>query len=93
MKFESYARITHPLTNSWLSAKKSNNKVCMCFYSYYTLYNTATYARQQFDSSATGLNALKWDTAELKQIGVTNEMNYDDAFTIEEVTSHTNPCG
>ena len=49
--------------------------------------NTASYAKQQFDSNATGLNALQWDTAELKEIGVTCEMNYDDAFTIEEVVS------
>lgn len=67
--------------------KVTTNFACI-FYSYCKLYKTATYARQQFDSSATGLNALQWDTAELKQIGVTNEMNYDDAFTIEEVTSH-----
>ena len=30
---------------------------------------------------------MQWDTATLKQIVVTKEMNYDDAFTIEEVAS------
>ena len=46
---------------------------------------TAQFTRQSFDSKATGLGAVPWDTATLKQIRVTQQMNYDDAFTIEEV--------
>ncbi|XP_065894275.1 inositol 1,4,5-trisphosphate-gated calcium channel ITPR1-like isoform X2 [Dysidea avara] len=43
------------------------------------------FTHQSFDSKATGLGAVPWDTATLKQIRVTQQMNYDDAFTIEEV--------
>ena len=32
---------------------------------------------------------MQWDTATLKQITVTKEMNYDDAFIIEEVVMVT----
>lgn len=85
IKFESYARIYHPLTKSWLSAKKCNSELCVHFCDFHITEHIAAYARQQFDSNATGLNALQWDTAEVKEIGVASEMNYDDAFTIEEV--------
>ena len=53
--------------------------------------DTAQYYKQQFGSKATGLSALQWDTAELKEVGVTSEMNYDDAFTVEEV-AHSYKC-
>ncbi|XP_065910466.1 inositol 1,4,5-trisphosphate-gated calcium channel ITPR1-like [Dysidea avara] len=43
------------------------------------------FTRQSVDPDATGFGAVQWDTATLKQIVVTKEMNYDDAFTIEEV--------
>ena len=54
--------------------------------------DTAKYSKQQFDSKATGLYALQWDTAELKEVGVTSEMNYDDAFTVEEVAHPYRYC-
>ena len=50
------------------------------------MYNTAEYVKQSFDLSATGLKALQWDTADLKEIGVVSEMKYHEAFTIEKVT-------
>ena len=53
--------------------------------------DTAQYYKQQHDSKASGLSALQWDTAELKEVGVTSEMNYDDAFTIEKV-DHSYKC-
>lgn len=53
------------------------------------MYDTAEYVKQSFDHNATGLNALQWDTAELKEIGVTSEMKYHEAFIVEEVSSHT----
>lgn len=45
------------------------------------------FTRQSVDSEATGFGAVQWDVATLKQIRITKEMNYDDAFTIEEVYS------
>lgn len=59
------------------------------FYDLYTahFYDVATYVKQSFDYNAKGFNALQWDTAELKEIGVTSEMNYHDAFTVEEVAN------
>ena len=30
IKFESYVRINHPKTGSWLSAKKCNSELFMC---------------------------------------------------------------
>jgi len=47
------------------------------------------FVRQSFDPGATGFSAVQWDTATLKQITVTKEMNYDDAFIIEEVVMVT----
>ena len=56
------------------------------------------YTRQAFNPNASGLASLQWDSAELIQIGVQEQMNYDDAFTIEEVCNEitlkiTNICG
>jgi len=48
------------------------------------------FTRQSADSEATGFGAVQWDVAALKQIRITKEMNYDDAFTIEEVHSLAN---
>ena len=45
----------------------------------------APFTRQSFDHGATGFDAVQWDVATLKQIIVTEKMNYYDAFTIEEV--------
>ena len=45
------------------------------------------YTRKTFDPKAPGLASLQWDSAELFQIGVQNQMSYDDAFTIEEVVT------
>lgn len=41
------------------------------------------------NSNGPGLSSLQWDSAELFQIGVQDQMSYDDAFTIEEVRSVT----
>ncbi|XP_065909470.1 inositol 1,4,5-trisphosphate-gated calcium channel ITPR1-like [Dysidea avara] len=70
IQFESYARINHPHTKTWLVARKGER-----------------YTRQTFDPNASGLASLQWDSAELIQIGIQEQMNYDDAFTIEEVDS------
>ena len=43
------------------------------------------YCRQSFDPNSPGLASLQWDSAELLQIGVKEQMSFDDAFTIEEV--------
>jgi len=54
------------------------------------------YTRHPIGTEATGFGAVQWDVATLKQIGVAKEMNYDDAFTIEEVftylVSNLSPC-
>lgn len=50
------------------------------------MYNTAEYVKQSFDHNSSGLKALQWDTADLKEIGVVSEMKYHEAFTIEKVT-------
>ena len=46
------------------------------------------YTRKEFNPNAPGLSSLQWDSAELFQIGVQNQMSYDDAFTIEEVVTY-----
>ena len=43
------------------------------------------YCRQSFDPNAPGLASLQWDSAELFQIGVKDDMSDDDAFALEEV--------
>jgi len=47
------------------------------------------YNRQEFKPDAPGLASLQWDSAELIQIDVQNQMNYDDAFTLEQVDKLT----
>ncbi|XP_065902252.1 inositol 1,4,5-trisphosphate receptor type 2-like [Dysidea avara] len=68
IQFDSYARINHPHTKTWLVARKGER-----------------YTRQAFDPDAPGLASLQWDSAELLQIGVQNQMSYDDAFATEQV--------
>ena len=46
------------------------------------------YVRQQFSSGDTGdmsMSNLQWTNAKLKQIGTSDEMQYDDAFTMQEI--------
>ena len=49
------------------------------------MFSGKHYTRKGFDPKATGLDSLQWDSAELLQIGVQDQMSYDDAFTIEQV--------
>ena len=46
------------------------------------------YKRKAFKPEASGLASLQWDSAELLQVGVSDHMSYDDAFTIEEVVTN-----
>ena len=39
----------------------------------------------KFKHDATGLAGLQWDLAELLQVGVQKQINFSDAFAIEEV--------
>ena len=41
--------------------------------------------RKSFDPSATGLQGLRWDDAELFEASASPVMAYDDAFTLMEV--------
>jgi len=52
---------------------------------HYSFYIEEAYCRKAFDPNAPGLASLQWDSAELLQIGVQDQMSYDDAFTMEEV--------
>ena len=67
----------------WL--KKVLNPFIKQLISYHTLGKH--YTRKGFNPNAPGLDSLQWDSAELLQIGVQDQMSYDDAFTIEEVWS------
>ncbi|OWF37431.1 Inositol 1,4,5-trisphosphate receptor type 3 [Mizuhopecten yessoensis] len=66
---DSYCRIQHVSTGFWL-------------HSFTELYKS----RQQSDSSDNAsMTAHKWSTAVLKKVGVIEEKQYDDAFTLQVV--------
>uniref|UniRef100_K1QLV5 Inositol 1,4,5-trisphosphate receptor n=1 Tax=Magallana gigas TaxID=29159 RepID=K1QLV5_MAGGI len=66
---DSYCRIEHVVSGSWLHACPEE------------------YVRKQTMKSEDNkaMASLKWSTAELKQIGIIEEKQYDDAFTIQGV--------
>ncbi|KAK2186847.1 hypothetical protein NP493_187g03055 [Ridgeia piscesae] len=71
IEFETYCRIEHVVTNTWLQALPDE------------------YKRKQVSKDGDGdmsMAALQWTQAPLRQIGVSTEMRYDDAFTIQRVT-------
>ena len=80
-------RIYHPHSNTWLVAEKGNHLYLIKLYSQITasVFAGKHYTRKVCNSNETGLASLEWDSAELFQIGVQDQMSYDDAFTIEEV--------
>ena len=51
------------------------------------MYISGKHPRKAFNPNAPGLAKLQWDFAELFQISVQDEMNYHDAFAIEEVAN------
>ncbi|XP_062518427.1 inositol 1,4,5-trisphosphate receptor type 1-like isoform X2 [Corticium candelabrum] len=68
--YDSYCRIEHVETGQWLHARKAEYK-----------RQAHKLVRQQ----STSMERLDWDTAILRQIGSSPQMNYDDAFTIQQV--------
>ncbi|XP_033730119.1 LOW QUALITY PROTEIN: inositol 1,4,5-trisphosphate receptor type 2-like [Pecten maximus] len=66
---DSYCRIQHVSTGFWLHG-----------------FMDKYMSRQQSDSSDNGsMTAHKWSTAELRKVGVIEEKQYDDAFTLQIV--------
>ncbi|XP_061178320.1 inositol 1,4,5-trisphosphate receptor type 2-like [Saccostrea echinata] len=66
---DSYCRIEHVVTGRWLHG------------------GTEEYKKKQKDGddNTQSMSSLKWSTAELKEINTIEEMQYDDAFTIQKV--------
>ena len=86
----SYARINHPHTKTWLVAKKGDfYEINYIATNYVHITSGEHYIRKAFDPNASGIASLKWDSAELLKIGVQDQMSYDDAFTIEKVVIRT----
>ncbi|CAH1800283.1 unnamed protein product [Owenia fusiformis] len=66
--YETYCRIEHAVTGTWLHALHDE------------------YGRTQvFDDNDTSMAGLKWTHAPLKKLTLSEEMQYDDAFTIQYV--------
>ncbi|XP_065834186.1 inositol 1,4,5-trisphosphate receptor type 3-like isoform X2 [Oscarella lobularis] len=68
--YDTYCRIEHPQSKQWLHAL------------------TDDYEKESMkatEKGKTSMEQLEWDGAKLKQIGSSDVMNYDDAFTIQEV--------
>ena len=80
----SYARINHPHTKTWLVAQKGEcliKRTCVVN----IIILGEQYKRESFNPEALGLASLQWDSAELLKIGVQDHMSYDDVFTVEKV--------
>ncbi|CAH1798283.1 unnamed protein product [Owenia fusiformis] len=69
--FESYARIEHVLSGSWLHAHKDE------------VYTRRQF--QGHDEDYNSMTGLRWDGAELRQISASGERMYDDAYTLQRV--------
>ncbi|XP_074650375.1 inositol 1,4,5-trisphosphate-gated calcium channel ITPR3-like [Tubulanus polymorphus] len=71
IKLGSYARIEHELTGRWLHALKNDK-----------------YIHKQRKQSAYDqtLNGLQWDEAELRKISTECDQQYDDAFSLQDVS-------
>ncbi|KAI0218263.1 hypothetical protein LSAT2_030020, partial [Lamellibrachia satsuma] len=70
IEFQTYCRIEHVVTGSWLHALPDE------------------YKRKQVSSLGEhdlSMAALQWTHAPLKKIGMSSEMQYDDAFTMQQV--------
>ncbi|KAK2143235.1 hypothetical protein LSH36_861g02042 [Paralvinella palmiformis] len=70
IEYETYCRIEQVVSNHWLHAELED------------------YKRKQFqksDSNEMSMTGLPWTRAPLKKITVSQEMQYDDAFTLQEV--------
>ncbi|CAD5116200.1 DgyrCDS5116 [Dimorphilus gyrociliatus] len=70
MRFESYARLEHVLSGSWLHADRDS------------VYEKRAFGGHGDDGS---MNDLRWDGAELRTISATNERMYHDAYTLQKV--------
>eukprot|EP00117_Sycon_ciliatum_P048000 scpid3078/ scgid34229/ Inositol 1,4,5-trisphosphate receptor type 1; IP3 receptor isoform 1; Type 1 inositol 1,4,5-trisphosphate receptor len=77
VKLESYCRIDHPRSKQWLHALPDSAPDS-------EVRRTESKASSQTDSMS--LTGLQWDKAKLRKIHVSEEMNYNDAFTLQEVT-------
>jgi len=73
---ESYACIKHPATKTWLHLEKSERYVRV-------RKELSTYA-EDFDHHEKGY-LISQETAELFALKATKQLNYDDAFTLEQV--------
>ncbi|PVD21456.1 hypothetical protein C0Q70_19629 [Pomacea canaliculata] len=68
IQFESYARIEHMLTSSWLHALKDED------------YKKHQYEDGDNERSMQG---LRWDGAAVRKVSASSESMYDDAYTIQ----------
>ncbi|XP_078311676.1 inositol 1,4,5-trisphosphate-gated calcium channel ITPR2-like [Crassostrea virginica] len=66
---DSYGRIEHVVSGNWLHGGSEDYKK----------------KQQDGDDNTQSMASLKWSTAELKVIETNEEMQYDDAFTIQKV--------
>uniref|UniRef100_A0A1I8HB99 RYDR_ITPR domain-containing protein n=1 Tax=Macrostomum lignano TaxID=282301 RepID=A0A1I8HB99_9PLAT len=70
LKFESYARIEHVITGSWLHAIKDK------------AYQRREFLNMEDEKS---MKALRWDGGDLREVTCCSDRRYDDAYTIKKV--------
>ncbi|XP_053404110.1 inositol 1,4,5-trisphosphate receptor type 2-like isoform X2 [Mercenaria mercenaria] len=66
---DSYCRMEHVVSGQWLHASMDEYKK----------------KQEERKSDSKSMGSLKWTTAQLKKIGVIEEKQYDDAFTLQSV--------
>nr|XP_022341734.1 inositol 1,4,5-trisphosphate receptor type 2-like isoform X7 [Crassostrea virginica] len=72
ISYESYARIEHMLTGCWLHALKDED-----------------YERKvdDLEGKEKSMQGLRWDSAGVRKVSASSESMYDDAYTLQHVTS------
>jgi len=70
IEFETYCRIEHVVSGCWLHAEQEEYK---------------RKSGGKDDGGDMSMTGLQWTTAALRKIGVSEEMQYDDAFTMQKV--------